>query len=315
MTLELKSCGFDLGNGAAKISLDEKVASVISGYAKEMPLGELNNKSMLLSSPKAFGLEIDNENLYFGRDILSGQMVKYIDKRKYTKPQYLMLLFKAALYQWSKQPTTDINLLQENRLNIVAGIPPAAYQDRSYRLMVEKAYKGIFDHNKPNYIKPVGRPAIPFFTSFGGVKPETLSLYLALRKLKTGYTIVIDMGYGTFDYALFNSEKIDPEATKTVKNGLLHAYGEMNPTNSYSSELDTLRGIAIPAMYLNKIELKIFEVLRVVQNFNQPIHLDLIGGGVKLLSADTIKDFKSEVASLWLGDSYTNARCFEKLGE
>ncbi len=318
MTLKLISVGWDHGNGLSKLSLNGMVTKIPNGYSNKMPQGEVSNKTLLAGKPIAFGLEIDGNNLYFGQDILSGDVFKLIDRRKY-KPEYLMTIFKAALYAWLQQPKTDSSILENHRLKITAGIPPEMYQDKSYRIMAEKAYKAIFGHNKPNYIKPKGLPAIPFFTSFGeteksGLKPETLSV-LALRKLQSGYTLFIDMGYGTFDYAYWHNGQDQPKGVKSIKNGLLHAYGEMNMINPHHAELEVMRKDSRPDMYLNRVELKIMEVLRALQNFKEPISLCIFGGGVKLLSKGTIKDFSNEVSNLWIGDEYTTARAFERIGK
>ncbi len=313
MTLKMIATGYDHGNGGGKICIDGMVGQTINGYSDTMPRGEVSSKTLLTGKPLAFGLEIDGKNLYFGQDILSGQMYKLRDRRKY-KPDYLMIIFKATLYAWLQQPKTDAAILENCRLKIIAGIPPEMYQDRSYRSMAEKAYEAVFDHNKPSYIKPLNQPAIPFFTSWGGLKPETLSV-LSLRKLQPGYTLFYDIGYGTLDTAYWHYGQDKPKQVKSIKNGLLHAYGEMNTTNSYMAELEVIRKDNRPDMYLNKIEGKIGEVLRLLQNFNEPISLCIFGGGARLLSKETIKDFENEVDSLWIGDEYTTARAFEKIGK
>ncbi len=313
MTLKMIATGYDHGNGGGKVAINGMVGQTINGYSDTMPQGEVSSKTLLTGKPLAFGLEIDDKILYFGQDILSGQVYKLPDRRKY-KPEYLMTIFKATLYAWLQQPKTDAAILESHRLKIIAGIPPEMYQDRAYRTMAEKAYRSIFGHNKPSYIKPVGEPAIPFFTSWGGLKPETLSV-LSLRKLQPGYTLFIDIGYGTLDYAYWHYLQGKPKGVKSIKNGLLHAYGEMNTTNPHLAELEVIRKDNRPDMYLNKIELKIFEVLRGLQNFNDPISLCIFGGGAKLLSKGTIKDFENEVDNLWIGDEYTTARAFEKIGK
>ncbi len=311
MTLKNESAGWDCGNGMAKFCLNGMVAKIPSGYSKVFPAGRLNEKTLLTGKPIAFGLEIGNKNLFFGQDILSGYVHKLIDKLKYD-PEYLMPIFKASLYNWLNQPYTDSEFLQGKRLKITVGIPPKMYEDRAYRAMAEKAYEAIFDHSKTNYIKPAGQKAIPFFTSFGGVKPEALS-YFALHKMKPGYTLIYDLGYGTSDVCLLHSDRPDLPDSKSLLNGLFHAYNEMN-IKPHLAELAVLRKQANPDEYLHETGLKLQGVLRALQNYSDDIHLVMFGGGIKLLPEKTKKYFKSEVTSLWLGDEYTNARAFEKIG-
>jgi hypothetical protein len=311
MTLKLIPCGLDFGNGHIKISLQEKVSKIPNWVTSQEPKGALNKKTMIAAKPMAFALEINGQSKWFGQDTLSLGGEQEIDEDKY-KPAYIKMMFKAVLFRWLDQHRIEPEWLEDKRLSIICGMPPEQYQDRAIRGKAEKVYGNLFEQNKPDYIKIPDEIAIPFFTSFKSLRPETLA-WRAVYRLKPGYTLLVDLGYGTSDFCLLHSSKEMPLKTISLPNGLLHVHNENNPTSPWLSELETMRGDK-PDNYANITKSKIRQIARQV-NLAQ---LVVFGGGVQLLDTETIKDIKGYAENVSLGrgyDEFSNARWFEKLAK
>jgi hypothetical protein len=317
--LELIPGGLDLGNGwpklVIKIGEDEEGnaltrASKIPNWSTEnQPKGRLNEKKMLAARPIAFPLKIKDDIRWFGQDTLSLSGSYEMDQDK-LKPDYIRMMFKAVLFRWLSQHRIEPKWLSDKRLNIVCGMPPELYQDRQARNKAEDAYRFVFDQNKPDYIKQPDKPGIPFFTAFGGLKPETLA-WRAANKMRPGYTLLVDLGYGTSDLCLLHSDYAVPISTITLNNGLLHSHHENNPIRPWEAELATMRGV-LPANYANIAKAKIRQVARQI-NLAQ---LVVFGGGARLLDAETIKDLRGYAPNVSLGkgyDEFSNARWFERI--
>ncbi len=316
MTLKQVALGLDLGNGWPKIVLDNKASKIPNWSVSNEPKGQLNAKTMIAAKPMAFSLEIDGNVRWFGQDTLSLPGYQEIDSDK-LKPEYIRMMFKATLYRWLSQHKIAPEWLADKRLNVVCGMPPELYQDRLDRNKAEKVYRYVFDEKRPQYIKLPNKPAIAYFTAFGsgkqaGLRPETL-VWRAVHKQQPGFTLLVDLGYGTSDLCLLHKDKELPIKTVSLNNGLLHSHNEINPINPWISELGTMRGDR-PTHYANVTKSKIRQVARQI-NLAQ---LVIFGGGVHLLDAETLRDLKgyADVASLGRGyDEFSNARWFEALAK
>jgi hypothetical protein len=320
--LELIPTGLDLGNGYDKVVIkigevqDEEGVTHITRASKipnwsteDEPKGKLNEKTMLTAKPVAFPLEISGQVRWFGQDTLSLSGYQEIDQDK-LKPDYIRMMFKAVLFRWLNQHRIETKWLSDKRLNVVCGMPPELYQDRQYRSKAEKVYEFVFDQNKRDYIKQPDKPGIPFFTAFGGLKPETL-VWATVNGLKTGYTLLVDLGYGTSDLCLLKKGHSGPVSTVTLNNGLLHSHHETNPVRPWEAELNVMRG-NLPANYANITKAKIRQVARQI-NLTQ---LVIFGGGIHLLDKTTLKDIQTyaQIVSLGKGnDEFSNARWFERI--
>jgi hypothetical protein len=139
-------------------------------------------------------------------------------------------------------------------------MPPELHENKVARNKVEKVYKFIFNQNKPDYINSPDKPAIPFYTAFRGLKPETLSWEIANR-LENGYTLLVDLGYGTSDLILLKKGHNGPVRTNSINNGLLHTHDESNPISPWLAELSAMRGNH-PSNYANQTKIKIRKVAR-----------------------------------------------------
>jgi len=310
MTLKIIPTGLDFGNGFIKICIGDLVSKIPSCYSLSQPRGQLTD-DLITRKPISFSLLVDNRQLYFGQDVLSEQVKREIDMLKH-KPEHIRILFKAVLYQWIKEHN-GLETIKDKRLRLVCGMPPELYQDRQKRLQVEKVYKGVFEQNKPDYIKYAKDiDAVPFFTSFGSLKPETLSYYVS-AKVQLGYTLICDIGYETIDLCLFYHTSDKPISTVSQNNGLLYAYERSNVAEPNIAELNVLRKTNLPELYLNSIKIKIVGMLRKLQNQRQPINLVIIGGGAKLFNDEARRDFKSLVDNVTFGDEFSNVRYFERI--
>lgn len=309
--LELTPAGFDMGNGWPKLAAYNQASKIPNWNTADKPKGMLNTKTMLAAKPVAFPLEIDGLARWFGQDTLSLPGYQEIDSDK-LKPNYIRMMFKATLYRWFTQHHVETEWLTSRRLNVVCGMPPELYQDRQARSKAEKVYQFAFNEKKPQYIKVPSKPAIAFFTAFGGIKPETLA-WRAVNKMKNGYTLLVDLGFGTSDLVLLHSNKEMPINTKSLNNGLLHSHNETNPISPWLAELDTMRGI-IPANYANITKSKIRQVARQI-----PLaQLVIFGGGIRLFGKDALRDMQGYADTVSCGkgyDEFSNARWFEVLAK
>jgi hypothetical protein len=289
MTLKLIPAGLDLGNGWIKIVIDGKASKIPNWSTEKEPKGALNEKTMLTAKPMAFLLEINGQSRWFGQDTLSLSGSYEMDQDK-LKPDYIRMMFKAVLFRWFDQHRVEPEWLSDKRLNIICGMPPELYQDRQDRNKAEKVYKPVFSQNKSDYIKQQSnKPAIPFFTTFGGLKPETLA-WATVNSLKPGYTLLVDLGYGTSDLCLLKKGYNGPVSTVTLNNGLLHSHHESNPERPWEAE----------ARQINLIQLVVF------------------GGGVQLLDKDTLSDMQKYATTVSCGkgyDEFSNARWFEVISK
>lgn len=313
MTLPLIPAGLDFGNGWIKIVLDNKASKIPNWAIEKQPKGALNKKTMIQSKPICFPLDTDKTR-WFGQDTLSLPGYQKIDSDK-LKPEYIRMMTKAVVCRWLSQHRIENEWLSHIRLNVVCGMPPELYQDRQERNEAEKVYRHVFNQKQPYYIKQPNKTAIPFFTSFGGLKPETLA-WAAVNKLKAGYTLLVDLGFGTSDFCLFHDEEELPISTITLKNGLLHSHYETNVNKPWEAELNTMRG-SLPINYSNITQAKIIRVTRQITPLAQ---LVIFGGGVQLLDEDTLKDLRGYAETFSSGkksgyNEFSNARWFEKISE
>jgi hypothetical protein len=309
--LELTPAGFDLGNGWPKITLGNKASKIPNWSTVQEPKGRLNSKTLLVAKPMAFPLEISDEVRWFGQDTLSLAGHQEIDSDK-LKPDYIHMMFRSTLCRWLDQHRIDSEWLSSRRLNVICGMPPELYQNRQERSKAEKVYRYVFNERRPQYIKQPNKPGIPFFTAFGGLKPETMS-WAIVNRLKPGYTLLIDLGYGTSDLVLLKKGHDGPVSTVSLNNGLLHSHHENNPVRPWEAELATMRGV-LPTNYANITKAKIRQVARQLSL----AQLVIFGGGARLLDTETIKDLRgyARVVSLGKGyDEFSNARWFEAISK
>lgn len=299
-------CGFDPGNGFAKICLFGKVAKIPANFAYEEPQGQLSGKTLARTKAKAFSLIKKDQILWFGLDSLDNGTGKEIDQGKYN-PDYLRDLFAASLVQWFKQHRESVTILEGHKLNIVASMPPELYQDRTRRNRAERVYREAFKHRIDWQVKNSLVDTFQLFTQFYQVVPETLT-YMAVNQAKTDYTAVFDLGYGTLDIAIFKAGQQVPLLTKSLNNGLLHTFSSLDTLNVYQAELTILR-----SKDYNLLDGYFAEIKTIVQTITRKLPPDNttvvgIGGGINLMSKRTRASFDRSFDNLTLKDEYVNVR-------
>ncbi len=222
--MELTPVGLDFGNGFIKIAIQNKVSKIPASYSMIGPRGMLNPKTGFRAKPKAFSLLFDDQELWFGQDVLSVTSIRELDTLKY-EPRHISILFRAVLYHWSKQHKIDLESL--GRLCVTASMPPNVFADRVQYQKAYKAYSKTFNTNKPVYLR-TGQDTYRIATKFVSLQREAISYIEVNQSRLPGYTLLMDLGYGTVDSGLFKDGNSNPLVIKTQNSGLLHAYAEID---------------------------------------------------------------------------------------
>ncbi len=89
----------------------------------------------------------------------------------------------------------------------------------------------------------------------------------------------------------------------------MHSHNETNPVMPWLVELDTMRQINRPGVYVSITKGKIRQIARQVTLE----HLVVFGGGIRLFSKDDIASLKGYATHYTQGDEFTNVRIFGEL--
>lgn len=311
--------GIDIGNTDTNICVswpgckDGLVAKLPSRYSYEQPPGQLNASGQQ-GKPKAFPLHFVQENtdleLWFGQDTLAVPAIQKLDELKYD-PAHISILLRAALYQWTltHRGRHKVKLEDLGTLNIVASMPPGMFEDARLFAKATKAYKVAFNgRSKQSHAKiRDGKKSIQIVTQFGGLQQEAVAFGSDIPR-RGEWVLVVDLGGGTDDYALYNGSA-KPRKTKTSNTGLLHVFQQINPTDPDLAELEVLRGgnISKPLLtYYNEVERRIQLFIRRLPTQVGKIYI--IGGGAALMPTSVQKTIKQLAPVVIIGDEYANCR-------
>jgi hypothetical protein len=280
------------------------VVKLPAAYAFQRPQGHIL-PSGLEAKVKAFPLLVGPSELWFGLDILGGPVIQEMDDTKYD-PDHISILFRAALYAWSKRRKVSLDGI--GKLNIVASMPPGAFADRKLNKQAERAYKLAFNRGQRHIQLRDGYTSTQIVTQFGGLQREAVESISSIARPKA-LVLIVDIGSGTIDYALYNGET-KPILSKSDNDGLIHAFDEINPHNSNLAELDVLRNKKnLPPqikLRFNTIKNRIIKMRRLLP---QPIEkIAIIGGGASLMTSPIKATFSQLVTSVVFKDEYENAR-------
>lgn len=306
---ELIPCGIDFGNAWLCLCLLGKVAKIPQGYAVKKPPGQIR-KSGIQNKVKAFFLKIDDLDIWFGTDILGGPIIQELDDLKYD-PKHISILFQAVLYEWSRQYNVDLSDL--GTLYVVASMPPGAFQDRSLNKQAESAYRKAFNRRQSHMKIRDGKNTVQIVTQFGGLQREAVDSISQTKRSKS-LTLIIDIGYGTVDFVLFNGGA-EPSWSRSDNIGLAHAYQEVDSSNPQAVELALLRdkkNLPLPVqVHFNNIKNRIVMIRRIL---NSPIDkIILIGGGAAMMTPQLKSTFAPLANNLVVLDDKVNARAnYEK---
>jgi len=284
----------------------------------KIPKGPLT-KNNVHAKASFYSLEYNKEIRYYGQDTLSLGGYQEIDTDKY-KEHYIRAMFQASLLRWLDQHKVSPKWLEDKRLNIVTGMPPERYQDRPTQTKAFRAFSSVFNQKRPQHIQMSDQNDIAYHTAFEkntGLREEAQTWH-QVHKLKNGYTLIVDLGYGTSDLCLVHFDDTKPDNkkitftdTKSLNNGLLHSHYETNPVNPWIAELNTLRRVSKSKSYANITKAKIRSVARQIDL----IQLVVFGGGIELLDKDSLADMKTYAPDWWAGDEFTNVRNFMRLAK
>jgi hypothetical protein len=303
--------GVDIGNSKTKIvfHFNGKTirASIPSRYAFSKPPGEISKKTGQELRPKAFKLIVDNRELWFGQDVLAVSTIQEIDMAKY-EPSHLSILFRAALYQACKSAKIDVSNL--GHLEIVASMPPGLFQDATKNKLAQNAFRKAFCRTPPTlWIRDGGSVAGQIITRFLGLQQEAVSWGQNRKRASGPYSLTVDLGGGTNDYALFNGDSM-PMKTWTDNAGLLHVYEKMNRVDPSAAELKTLREknslhTEISAYY-NEVKRKV-QMITLKLPGSEISELNIIGGGASLMTPKIKATFAPLATKVTVLGEYANA--------
>lgn len=314
----ITNSGFECGNGFAKVCLARqpgekpRVAKVVAAYSLKRPPGLINSKSGLENDPRAFALWVDGDALWFGSDVLGGQVIRELDENKYN-PDHIALLFRAALYQWGKQHKVDLADL--GKLNVVCSMPPGSYKDRGLNRKASLAYQRAFNRRQSHLKIKDERGAVQVITQYGGLAREAVGYMTGATA--ADLTLTVDIGYGTVIYVLFNGRP-EPIQMKTDNSGLLHAYLEINGVAPNLAELNVLREKGnLPdevKMHFNAIKNRVQSFKRAYVDHTLR-KITFIGGGASLMTARIKASFRQMAPEVVFKDEYVNVRSNWALAE
>lgn len=299
--------GLDFGNGWINICILGKVAKIPAAYAFQCPPAEVL-PSGLEAKLKAFFLMIGTNKLWFGLDILGGPIIQEMDDTKYDA-EHIAILFRAALYAWGQR--WKINLADLGRLNIVVSMPPGAFANRKLNKQAEVAYSKAFNRGQSHLQVRDGKTSVQVVTKFGGLQREAVaSVGSIIRPRST--TLIVDIGFGTEDYILFNGGS-EPIMAKSTNVGLAHAFVEIDPANPSKAELSVLRNKkSLPPAILthfSEIKKRIVMIRRGMAQ-SQPVEkIVIIGGGAMLMSPPIKQAFSKLAEKVVIKSEYEN--CIE----
>jgi hypothetical protein len=314
--------GFDLGNTWTNICIswpgcsDGLVAKIPSRYAYECPPGQINASGQK-GKPQAFSLLFSQENgndlrLWFGQDTLAIPAIQKLDEMKYDAG-HISVLFRAALHQWEQmhKGRHKVDLASLEKMNVVASMPPGLFQDEKTFKRALSAYRQAFDGKSKQSHQKIRseQRTVQIVTRFGGLQQEAVAWGADIPR-RNEWVLVVDLGGGTDDYALYNGSP-EPRSTNTSNTGLLHVYQQINPVDPGAAELEIIRRKKgrLPAelnTYYNEVERRIQMFTRRLPTSVNRIYI--IGGGAALMPTSIQRTIKQLAPKVFIKDEYANCR-------
>lgn len=301
------ACGIDFGNGRIDICIFDKVASMPAGFGLKKPQAQIDDRG-IETKLKAFKLIIKDREVWFDLDILGGPITRELDDLKYD-PSYMSIIFSGILYKWSRQYGVELSSL--GKLNVVASMPPGLFSDRAKNKQAQNAYQATFNRRQSHLKIRDGKTTSQVVTRFGGLQREavgTINFASQVEKI----ILLIDIGYGTVDYALYNNSKLI--FSKSENAGLLHAFEQINPVNPNVAELDYLRNKKVlpeeVLVHFGLIKNRIAIIRRGLQSSRQREidKLIIIGGGGPMMTPELKRNFGKLARSIVVKGADVNVR-------
>lgn len=317
--MERTPVGLDVGNNWTNICVSWPgydgglVAKIPSRYANKKPPGALN-KSGQRGKPQAFELVMIKKegefSLWLGQDTLAIPSIQKVDAQKYNAA-HIQILVKGVLAQWElTHKRRGVDLSQLGRLNIVASMPPALFEDAPTFARAKRAYTDAFNKSAQSHpkIQRPGMPTVQIVARFDHLIQEAVAWGEDTPR-DGEWVLVIDLGGGTRDWAIFNGSKT-AKRKGSKNNGLMDAYEQIDGLNPALAELEVLRNKKEywPELvtWYSDVELGIQRMLRA---FRYPINrLYIIGGGASLMPENVKSSIKSLAPQVVFKDEYANCR-------
>lgn len=312
--------GLDLGNNWTDVCVswpgypDGLVAKIPSRYANKKPPGPLN-KSGQRGKPQAFEMMLTRKDgsifsLWLGQDTLAIPSIQKQDAQKYNAA-HIQILAKGVLAQWElTHKRRGVDLAQLDRLNIVASMPPALFEDAPTFTRANRSYSDAFNKSAQSHpkIQRPGMPTVQIVARFDHLAQEAVA-FCEDTPRDGEWVLVIDLGGGTRDWAIFNGSKT-AKRKGSKNNGLMDAYEQIDELNPALAELEVLRNKKQhwPELvtWYSDVELGI---QRMIRAFRYPINrLYIIGGGASLMPESVKSSIKELAPKVIFKDEYATCR-------
>lgn len=304
----MTAIGLDLGNTWTNICVLGKFAKIPSRVSFDCPPGQISPKTGQELKPRAFPLLFPQEDLtvtrWFGQDTLGAGSIQKLDMAKYD-PNHITVLFRAALYQWSKMHRVDLASL--GKLNIVASMPPGLFKDQQKNKLALTAFRKAFNRGQSHLKIRDEKTSVQIVTQFQGLVREAVAFGQDIPR-QGEFVLIVDIGGFTNDFALYNGSA-EPLATWTDNNGLLAAYTDIDPLNPAQAELKILRTkkSGLPhqlTTFYNEVERRVQIIALRLPN---PItKLYVIGGGAALMTSAIKNTFSPLADKVIFKNEYAN---------
>lgn len=294
----------DPGNGTWNIRISGKGATVVAGYSTAEPSGKISTSTGSELKAKAFPVSYADQTFWFGPDVLrSSDLIRGINEAK-LNDTYLRTMFAGALSAWAKQHKISHDVLDSLPLHIHALMPAQMYQGNS-KNQYTRAFSSAFTHNVGFWIEYEYKrlsKKVQIMPQFKAMHPESIVYYQSIASsVKAEYSVIVDMGLGTFDILIFKRGATAPIRTSSLNEGILNALQNQPDINLAENELFSGE-LKLPAYFNQR--------LQKLQAATGPIigkaEYHVIGGAVNLMDAADKSQWQDVLKSVMWGDQYSN---------
>jgi hypothetical protein len=191
-------------------------------------------------------------------------------------------------------------------------MPPGLFQDPAKNKAARTAFGKAFNRGQSHLWIRDGKAAAQIVTKFLGLQQEAVG-YAQGKKRAGPYSLTIDLGGGTNDYALFNSAA-QPLQTWTDNDGLLFAFDQIDRINPGRAELKILRNKkTLPPQilqYFNAVKIKAQKIAMALPGASPGAslaELNIIGGGAALMTPEIKATFAAVADKVSIANEFANA--------
>jgi len=289
--------GADIGNGFSDFVIDGQAASVPSGYTSK-------------PADNTFKVDVNGATKYHGLGVLNcANFTRPIDGDKY-RLDHLQHVIAGGVVNWLDAHNHTVDKAMSLRL--VFGMPPEPYlKDRAKKRKAVSAYRALCksvikiksgDHNFTLHLE------------LAGLRPEALT-YAYTHKQNSGYTIVFDCGFGTVDVCITHHSKPEPITVRSHNLGFAHQLDDINGYGLMPEyALIKKRPTGQLADYFATLQTLLSKYRRVLEKFNEPITVKIIGGITRAMAEADKRKFKTGYEVVFNSHT-TNAESFYRVAK